>query len=71
LTCRDAPAYRAAGWVSNDQQGEVVLTLPEHSHLPADVLISKAKAQAAKSGLDLWVGTIEIAMWRMGKQLHE
>ena len=35
-------AYRAAYWVSADGQASIVLTLPEHSAMTDDTLLSEA-----------------------------
>ncbi len=54
--------YRAAYWT--DGNAEVVLTLPEHSHLDDDALLEKAYAEAEREGLDISYGVICVCEWR-------
>lgn len=53
--------YRAAYWT--DGQGELVLTAPEHASLSDEALLSEARAEAERAGVDLSGGRIEIGDW--------
>lgn len=53
--------YRAAYW-TNGRGAEVVLTLPEHSHLSDEELLAEAMAEAERQGMDLY-GQIVIGEW--------
>lgn len=65
-TDKTAPTctYRAAYWLSDDRQGEIVLTGPEHAHLDDDALEAEARAEAEREGVDLSGGSIVIGEWR-------
>ncbi len=56
--------YRAAYWISDDEQAEVVLTGPEQADLPGADLLAAARAEAAKTGTDLSTGELRIGEWR-------
>ena len=55
--------YRAAYWTSEDRQGEIALTSPEHADMDDEDLLAEAEAEAARIGLVLDDGTIEIGAW--------
>ena len=55
--------YRAAYWISDDRQAEVVLTGPEHADLPESELRAEAEAEAKRNDVDLSTGTIEVGGW--------
>lgn len=55
-------AYRACYW-TDDRVAEVRLTGPEHAHLPPEELITSARAEAEKVGLDLSRGRLVIGDW--------
>lgn len=55
--------YRAAYWTSEDRQGEVVLTSPEQARLSDSDLLSAARDEARRAGLDLSTGEIAIGDW--------
>lgn len=57
-----AGPYRAAYWT--DGLGEVVLTGPEHQHLPDDELFDEASRLAKDVGIDLSRGRIVVGLWR-------
>ena len=54
--------YRAAYW-TDGKGAEVVLTLPEHTHLSDDDLLAEARRYAEEQGLDLSYGEIVIGEW--------
>ena len=56
-------AYRAAYWISEDAQHEVVLTLPEHAELSEAKLLSLALEEAHSSGLVVEPGRVEVGDW--------
>ena len=56
--------YRAAYWISDDRQAEVVLTGPEHAELPDAELRAEAEAEAERNDIDLTIGSIEIGDWQ-------
>ena len=53
--------YRAAFWTDGD--GEIVLTGPEHSHLPEDELLEEARAEAERGDVDLSIGSLVVGDW--------
>lgn len=55
--------YRAAYWISKDRQNEVVLTAPADAGLSDDALEAEALAEAARQGLEIGDGSIEIGDW--------
>ena len=55
-------AYRAAVWVSDDQQAEVRLTGEDQANLTDAELLSAAKAEAALIDLNLAGGEIRIGL---------
>jgi hypothetical protein len=55
--------YRAAYWISDDRQGEVRLTGPEHRHLSDADLVAEAKAEIARAGVQAVGGAIKIGSW--------
>jgi hypothetical protein len=55
--------YRAAYWISDDEQAEEVLTSEAQAGLDDDALRAAAEAQAARVGLDLSTGEIRIGQW--------
>jgi len=55
--------YRAAYWISDDRQGEVRLTGPEHCGLSDAHLVSEAKAEIARAGMQAVGGAIRIGSW--------
>lgn len=55
--------YRAAYWVSEDRQAEVVLTTESHAELPDHLLIAEAAKAANAVGVDLSTGEIVIGDW--------
>lgn len=60
----NATEYRAAYWISDNRQGEIRLTGPEHADLPEKELVAEAKAEADYANLDLSGGEIVVGMWR-------
>lgn len=54
--------FRAAYWTDH-QGGEIVLTLPEQSHLSDSKLLAEARAEAESACLDLNRGDIVIGRW--------
>ncbi len=56
--------YRAAYWISDDRQGEIVLTTAEQASLPDDDLLASARAEAqAHAPWALESGEIRIGDW--------
>ena len=55
--------YRAAYWISDDEQAEVVLTTKRQSSLSDEDLRAVALAEAKRVGLDLCTGEILISNW--------
>jgi len=60
---QDVVTYRAAFWVAEDRQGEIVLTGPEHASLPDAALLIEAASEAARNDVDLTTGSIEMGHW--------
>jgi hypothetical protein len=58
------PAYRAAYWISDDEQAEIVLTAAEEAHLSDADLLEHAHVEAARGDVDLSTGEIRIGTWR-------
>lgn len=52
--------YRAAYWIAEDSQADVVLTGEEHQHLSDDELMALAIREAAEIGLEIGDGEIVI-----------
>jgi hypothetical protein len=55
--------YRAAYWISDDRQGEVRLTGPEHCHLSDAYMVAEAKAEIVRAGIQAVGGEIKIGSW--------
>ncbi len=56
--------YRAAYWISDDRQGELVLTSRDESGLTDDELLAAARAEAKEHApWALESGTIKIGPW--------
>ncbi len=55
--------YRAAYWISDDRQGEVRLTGPEHCDLSDAYLMTEARAEIARAGIKAVGGEIQIGSW--------
>lgn len=59
--------YRAAYWVSDDRQGEVLLTGPDHATLSDDRLLDVARAGMVEAGItEADGGAIEVGLWEDG-----
>ena len=54
--------YRAAYW-TDGKGAEVVLTLPEHTHLSDEELIAEARRYAEEQDMNLSYGEIVIGEW--------
>lgn len=55
--------YRAAYWISADEQAEVVLTRPEDAHLSDEDLVLKAYEEMAQVSMQMDGGRIVINTW--------
>ena len=56
---------RAAYWISDDRQGEVLLTGPEHATLSDDHLLDVARAEMVKAEItEADGGSIEVGEWK-------
>lgn len=55
--------YRAAYWISDDRQGEVRLTGPEHRHLSDAHLLAEATAEITRASMQIAGGEIAIGDW--------
>lgn len=56
--------FRAAYWVSDDRQHDLLLTTPEQSQLDDAALLAAAREEAARADVDLSTGEIVVGEWR-------
>jgi len=55
--------FRAAYWMSDDGQAELLLTGPEHADLPAGDLVAEARAELARQRGTEDGGRIVVGEW--------
>jgi hypothetical protein len=55
--------FRAAYWLSDDGQAELLLTGPDHADLPAEKLVDEARAEISRQGGTEDGGRIVVGMW--------
>jgi hypothetical protein len=57
-------AFRAAYWQSDDAQSDLLLTGPQHAHLPVEELMAEARAELTRAGGTEDGGRIIVGEWQ-------